>query len=120
MVGMVLGIAGVALLGVGSPLAGAGPRGLLILLAPIGWAIGSLVARSESAKETGKGRGLGAAGANMIAGGVWMLLLSLALHEHLPAEVAWKSVAAWIYLVVFGSLVASRRTAGFSRTRGPR
>lgn len=105
VIGMVLGIAGVALLGFGSPLAGAGLRGLLILLAPIGWALGSLVARSESAKETGAGRGLGAAGANMITGGVWMLLMSLVLGEHQPTELAWRSVAAWVYLVVFGSLV---------------
>ena len=105
ILGMVLGIAGVALLGIGSPLAGAGLRGLLILLAPIGWAIGSLIARSESAKESGAGRGLGAAGAHMIAGGVWMLLMSLVLGEHMPAQVAWQSAVAWGYLVVFGSLI---------------
>ena len=103
ILGMVLGFAGVALLGLGSPLSGAGLRGLLILLAPIGWAIGSLVARSESAKESGTG--LGAAGAHMIAGGVWMLLMARGLGEHLPAALAWKSVAAWGYLTVFGSLV---------------
>ena len=103
IVGMVLGIAGVALLGIGSPLAGAGFRGLLVLLAPIGWAIGSVIARSESARQGGAA--LGAAGANMVAGGVWMLLLSLVLGEHMPAELAWRSVAAWVYLVVFGSLV---------------
>jgi drug/metabolite transporter (DMT)-like permease len=105
VIGMVLGIAGVALLGIGSPLAGAGVRGLLILLAPVGWSLGSLIARAESAKESGAGRGLGAAGAQMIAGGVWMLLMSLVLGEHLPVEVAWRSVVAWVYLVVFGSLV---------------
>ena len=105
ILGMVLGFAGVALLGLGSPLAGAGLRGLLILLAPVGWALGSLIARSESAKESGTGRGLGAAGAHMIAGGVWMLLLSAVLGEHLPAQIVWSSVAAWGYLVVFGSLI---------------
>ncbi len=103
VIGMVFGIAGVLLLGIGSPLAGAGLRGLLVLFAPIGWAIGSLVARSESAKTSGGG--FGAAGAHMIAGGVWLLLMSLVLGEHLPAELAWRSVAAWGYLVVFGSLV---------------
>jgi drug/metabolite transporter (DMT)-like permease len=105
VIGMVLGIAGVALLGIGSPLAVAGWRAFLVLLAPIGWAVGSLIARAESAKESGAARGLGAAGAQMIAGGVWMLLTSWVLGEHLPAEIAWKSVAAWGYLVVFGSLV---------------
>lgn len=105
ILGMVLGIAGVALLGIGSPLAVAGWRALLVLLAPIAWAIGSLVARSEAARASGASRGLGAAGAQMIAGGVWMLLTSLLLGEHMPAELAVRSVLAWGYLVVFGSLV---------------
>ena len=86
IIGMVLGIAGVGLLGLGSPLAVAGWRALLVLLAPIGWAIGSLVARSEAAKAGPASRGLGAAAAQMIMGGVWMLLMSLVLGEHLPTE----------------------------------
>jgi drug/metabolite transporter (DMT)-like permease len=105
VLGMVLGIAGVALLGLGSPLAVAGWRALLVLLAPVGWALGSLVARSEAAKASGASRGLGAAGAQMLTGGVWMLLTSVVLGEHLPPEIAWGSVLAWVYLVVFGSLV---------------
>lgn len=105
IIGMVLGIAGVGLLGIGSPLAVAGWRALLVLLAPIGWALGSLIARSESAKEGGAARGLGAAGAHMVAGGVWMLLMSLVLGEHVPQHIPWQSAAAWVYLVVFGSLV---------------
>jgi len=104
-IGMVLGIAGVGLLGLGSPLAVAGWRALLVLLAPIGWALGSLVARSEAAKAGPASRGLGAAAAQMIMGGVWMLLTSLVLGEHLPTELVWGSVLAWGYLVVFGSLV---------------
>ena len=105
IIGMVLGIAGVGLLGLGSPLAVAGWRALLVLLAPIGWAIGSLVARSEAAKAGPASRGLGAAAAQMIMGGVWMLLMSLVLGEHLPTELVWGSVLAWVYLLVFGSLV---------------
>lgn len=103
--GVVLGIAGVALLGIGSPLAVAGWRALLVLLAPVGWAIGSLIARSEAARAGASSRGLGAAGAQMMMGGVWMLLMSLVLGEHLPSELPTASVLAWIYLVVFGSLV---------------
>lgn len=105
VVGMVLGIAGVALLGVGSPLAASGWRALLVLLAPLGWAVGSLIARAEAAKAGPSSRGLGAAGAHMVTGGVWMLLLSVVLGEHMPAAVPLASAAAWVYLVVFGSLV---------------
>ena len=105
VLGMVLGIAGVVLLGLGSPLAVAGWRALLVLLAPVGWALGSLVARSEAAKASGASRGLGAAGAQMMSGGAWMLLTSFVLGEHMPPAIAWESVLAWCYLVVFGSLV---------------
>lgn len=34
-----------------------------------------------------------------------MLLTSLVLREHMPPVIAWESVLAWCYLVVFGSLV---------------
>jgi len=105
IIGMVLGIAGVGLLGIGSPLAVAGWRALLVLLAPVGWALGSLIVRSEAAKASGAARGMGAAGAQMICGGVWMLLASVVLGEHMPQSIPWQSAAAWVYLVVFGSLV---------------
>lgn len=109
VIGMVLGVAGVALLGIGSPLAVSGWRALLVLFAPVGWALGSLIARSEAAKEAakekGSARGLGAAGAQMLVGGVWMLLMSLVLGEHMPSAIPWQSAVAWVYLVVFGSLV---------------
>jgi drug/metabolite transporter (DMT)-like permease len=105
VLGMLLGFAGVGLLGFGSPLAVAGWKASLILLAPVGWALGSLVSRAESAKAASTTRGLGAAAAHMIAGGLWMLLASALLGEHMPAHIAWSSAFAWGYLVVFGSLV---------------
>lgn len=100
IVGMLLGLAGVALLGLGSPLASGGARGFLVLLAPIGWATGSLIARADA-----KAVGLGPAGAQMVAGGAWMLLASAVLGERLPSHVPWTSLAAWVHLVVFGSVV---------------
>ena len=99
ILGMVLGLAGVALLGIGSPLAGAGMRGLLIVLAPVGWALGSLIARKE------KSSGLGSAAPQMMSGGLWMLLASFVFGEHMPEHVPWQSGVAWVYLVVVGSLV---------------
>ncbi|MBX3189562.1 MAG: drug/metabolite exporter YedA [Labilithrix sp.] len=96
--GMALGFGGVVLLGVGSPLATGGGRGLLVVLAPLGWAAGSLLARAV-------GGGLGAAAAQMIAGGLWMLAVAAISGERLPAEIVWSSAAAWLYLVVFGSIV---------------
>jgi len=97
--GMLLGIVGVGLLGVGSPLSGAGTRGLLVLLAPVGWAVGSLIARRQ------KTSGIAPAGAQMIAGGVWMLGMALVLGERVPTHVDRASGLAWLYLVFVGSLV---------------
>jgi drug/metabolite transporter (DMT)-like permease len=105
LVGMVLGLLGVGLLGIGSPLVASGWRAMLVLFAPVGWALGSLIARAEAAKAGASTRGLGSAGAHMIAGGVWMLLTSVVLGEHMPQHVEWQSVASWIYLVFCGSLV---------------
>jgi len=101
VVGMVFGIAGVAILGVGSPLNGAGIRSFLIVLAPIGWAIGSLIARGRETKASA----IASAGTHMFMGGLWMLGAALVLGEHVPAELPWKSVAAWFYLVFVGSVV---------------
>ncbi|MBS2013143.1 MAG: EamA family transporter [Deltaproteobacteria bacterium] len=101
VIGMLFGIVGVALLGVGSPLAGAGVRGLLVLLAPVGWAIGSLVAR---ARET-KASPIASAGAQMFMGGLWMFAAAFVLGEHAPSTIGWRSGAAWGYLVVCGSVV---------------
>lgn len=104
VVGMLLGLAGVAVLGLGSPLASSGARGLLVLLAPVGWALGSLITRAESKRGDGEGRGLGSAAASMVSGGVWMLLVSVVLGERLGSSIPWQSVAAWVYLITFGSL----------------
>ena len=104
ILGMVLGIAGVALLG--DRLAARG-RGLARAAHPA--RAGRLGDRlAHRALRGGEGRavrGLGAAGAQMIAGGVWMLLMSLVLGEHLPASSRGAASLAWGYLVVFGSLV---------------
>jgi drug/metabolite transporter (DMT)-like permease len=105
LVGMLLGFAGVAVLGLDSPLAGAGLRALSILFAPIAFAAGSLLARAESARQTARDHGLGASGTYMLAGGVWMLLASALLGERVGSSLPWQSVVAWAYLVTFGSLV---------------
>jgi drug/metabolite transporter (DMT)-like permease len=99
IVGTVLGLSGVALLAFGSPLATSGARGLFVLLAPVGWALGSMLARKTGAT------GLGSAAAQMISGGVWMLLASTLAGERLPESVSLRSAFAWSYLVMFGSLV---------------
>jgi drug/metabolite transporter (DMT)-like permease len=99
IVGTLLGVSGVALLALGSPLASSGPRGLIVLLAPISWALGSMLARKTGAT------GFGSAAAQMIAGGAWMLVASVLSGEHLPETISFRAAFAWTYLVTFGSLV---------------
>jgi drug/metabolite transporter (DMT)-like permease len=99
VIGTALGLSGVAVLAFGSPLATSGARGLFVLFAPVGWAIGSMLSRRAGAT------GLGCAASQMISGGVWMLLASALAGEHVPAELSFRSAFAWSYLVLFGSLV---------------
>jgi drug/metabolite transporter (DMT)-like permease len=97
--GMVLGLAGVAVLATRSPLAHASPRALVILLAPLGWSAGSLIARAE------KNGGLAHAAAQMACGGVFMTFASVVMGERFPEALAFRSVAAWVWLIIFGSIL---------------
>jgi drug/metabolite transporter (DMT)-like permease len=113
MIGIALGVSGVLVLASKSPLAGGGAGVLLVLGAPVAWAIGSLLARRAGAV------GLTSAAAQMIVGGVWLTLASLVMGEHLPAAVPLRSALAWVYLVVFGSLVGFTAYIHLLRTTRP-
>lgn len=109
-VGLALGFLGLVLLvgpnvmavGVGHL---EGGRLLALIGACLFWGIGSLYTRyaSDPAEPfTG-------AAIQMLAGGGWLLLVSLLLGEPFHFElsaVSSRSLGAWIYLVVFGSLIA--------------
>lgn len=113
MIGTVLGLAGVAILALGSPLAASGIRGMFVLLAPLGWAIGSMIARRSGAT------GFGCAAAQMVSGGAWMLVVSTASGESLPHVLPVRAVLAWAYLVVLGSLVGFSAYVYLLRTTRP-
>lgn len=101
VMGMAFGLAGVVVLGSGAALFSAASHGLVLLVAPVGFAMGSLLVR---ARGPGKG-GLAVAAPQMLAGGSVMVLISLVSGEHLPAVVPFSAVAAWLYLVLVGSVV---------------
>lgn len=104
-IGLALGVGGLALLvqprgGTLDPLGVAGAIASVIL-----WAAGSVVA---SRTDMPKRWMLGSA-AQMVAGGVVMGLEGLVggeLSRFQPGQVKWQSVAAFVYLIVFGSIVA--------------
>lgn len=101
--GIALGLAGIVLLV--RPGGGAGHwQTLVVLLAPLLWALGSLYARDAPAPR----QPLTAVGMEMIAGGALLSITGVATgevgHVHL-GNVSFASVAAFIYLVLIGALV---------------
>src|SRR4029450_689941 len=106
LIGLVLGLAGLALLvgpAMGDPI---DPLGALVCtLASMSWAAGSLYARTAPLPH----RPLVATGMQMVAGGALLLLVGLARGElgavH-PASISTASLLALAYLIVFGSLLA--------------
>jgi drug/metabolite transporter (DMT)-like permease len=105
--GLILGLTGVALL--------VSPKGdstaqvnligaVMLVLASASWAWGSVVSKSAPLPKSP----FLATSMEMIAGGVLLLLTALAAGQFAhfrPAQVSTDAVLAWLFLVVFGSLV---------------
>jgi len=106
--GLLLGLAGIALLVVPGPFAGNGhvdPLGAAALVAAaLSWSFGSLLSRRGSLPAST----LTATAMEMIAGGVWLWAAGLAFGEGSrlnPASVSLRSVLSLGYLIVAGSLI---------------
>ncbi|WP_437686219.1 drug/metabolite exporter YedA [Sorangium sp. So ce176] len=99
-VGLLVGFAGAALLHLGGALHAEHAGALLIVLAPVAWALGSLYSRTTPLPE-----GPMAVAAEMLAGGAVMLGISAVAGERLAAAPSSRSLLALAYLVVFGSIV---------------
>jgi drug/metabolite transporter (DMT)-like permease len=99
--GVTIGLAAVTWLCSEGSIAGMLRVSPILLLAPISWTLGSFASKTLKVSAGPMG-----AATQMLAGGAAMIPLAFALGEHVPAELEWRGVAAWAYLVVFGSLVA--------------
>ena len=105
--GLILGLVGLAILvsPKGDSATQINPIGaVMLVLASASWAWGSVVSKSAPLP---KSRFL-ATSMEMIGGGVLLLLTALAVGQvaHFrPTEVSLNAVLAWLFLVVFGSLV---------------
>lgn len=104
--GMAVGLAGVLLLAQGASFSAA-PMGLLSITASIFlWSLGSVLSTTRLPMAAGP---TGFA-SEMLCGGAVLMVISIALGEpntfmqNLPLKP--EAVAAWAYLVVFGSLIA--------------
>ena len=74
---------------------------ILLGLAPIGWALGSALTR-----RLPRAPGAMAAATQLLCGGSVNVLLALSVGERWPQVVPVRAGAAFVYLVVFGSVVA--------------
>jgi drug/metabolite transporter (DMT)-like permease len=99
-VGLILGFAGVVVLSLGSDLRSSPKGALLLLLSPIGWALGSMIQRRVQLPK-----GLMAAATQMIGGSIALLLAGVAMGESLPTHVSAKAIWSLVYLVTVGSLL---------------
>lgn len=100
--GIAFGLVGVLLLTQGQGF-GASPAGLVAIgVACASWAVGSVLSQRRLPLAPGA---MGFA-SEMLAGGALLMGLSLASGESLPSHVEPQALWAWVYLVVFGSLVA--------------
>ena len=100
-VGLAVGFVGVAALCWGDGVRGDPVALGLLLCAPFGWALGSILAQRLPVAP-----GLGAAATEMITGGALMIAVGLFSGERVPTHVPTGAALAFAYLVVFGSLVA--------------
>lgn len=107
VVGIALGLAGVAALVAPALVSHQGGTDavsvVVLVLASLSWAVGSLIAR-----RGGPDSGLVATGAQMLTGGLMLLVIALAAGEPAAldvAQVSWRSLSSLAYLTVFGSLI---------------
>lgn len=99
--GVAIGLFGIVLLNTGSNLNGNPWGALLILMASLSWAFGSVL----SARVT-LPKGLMAGAAEMLIAGVALLIASSLAGERLHEVPSPAGFAALAYLVVFGSMIA--------------
>lgn len=101
---LVIGFAGIIVLMGGPSLAGSPLHVVLLLLAPLAWALGSLLARRLDSPATKNVFMLSAL--EMITGGVALAVFGALRGESIPHDVGAHSWMALAYLWVAGSLIA--------------
>jgi drug/metabolite transporter (DMT)-like permease len=100
LAGVVLGLVGVLVLNLGGELRASPGGALCALLAPMGWALGSVASARMPLP-----RGMMRTAAQMLGGGAAMAVVSGAAHEHMTAGPSLQASVALAYLCVFGSLL---------------
>ena len=99
-VGLAIGFVGVVWLNAGSSLNASQAGMLALLVATIAWSFGSIWSRGRDLPSP-----FMASAAQMLCGGAAMLVLGLAIGERFDGLPSAHGVAAFAYLVVFGSII---------------
>ena len=100
--GIAVGLVGVLMLTQGAGFQASTAGLVAISVACVAWSIGSVLSQQRFPLAPGA---MGFA-SEMVCGGVLLMLLSLATGERPEWPPVAEAVAAWAYLVVFGSLIA--------------
>lgn len=99
--GIAIGFVGILLLNIGGSLHGDLVSALLLIFAAAAWSFGSVWGKYLAMPQ-----GLMASAAQMLAGGVALLVMSAIQGEAWPQTISQKSWGALLFLVVLGSLIA--------------
>ena len=99
--GIAIGFVGILLLNIGGSLHGDLVSALLLIFAAAAWSFGSVWGKYLAMPQ-----GLMASAAQMLAGGVALLVMSAIQGEVWPQTISQKSWGALLFLVVLGSLIA--------------
>lgn len=99
--GILIGFAGVGLLSFGADMRASTVGTLALFFAAASWSFGSVWS-----KRLPMPPGLMSSAAQMLGGGLLLMLTSLILGERLLAPPSFKALAPLAYLIVFGSFVA--------------
>jgi drug/metabolite transporter (DMT)-like permease len=101
LLGVVLGLVGVAVLNLGGELRASPTGAVCALLAPMGWALGSIAGRRLPLPPGTMMR----TASQMLGGGAALAVVGLAAHERFESAPSARAIAAVAYLCVFGSLI---------------
>ncbi len=98
--GLLVGLGGIVVLNFEGDLRASPWGAAALVLAAMSWAFGSAWSQNLPLPK-----GMMAGAAQMVTGGAVVLVVSLLIGERITAMPSWQSVAAVLYLGVFGSLV---------------
>lgn len=99
-IGLLLGFAGIVLLNLQGDLRVHPAGAMLLILSAMCWSFGSVISLRLSLPS-----GTMASAAQMLTGGLLVLVISFIAGERLPSPPPLKATAALVYLAVFGSLL---------------